>query len=88
MATKIRQHEVAITPAALQAMEESGQEWDFFIGLHFEGVSSDDDYQNNEEARHRGGVIMNRYRTLKGKELLVITEPDASRTVLRLPEES
>ena len=45
------------------------------------------EYQRNEEALHRGGAMLNSYRTLKGRELLVLTDLGNSLTTLLLPEE-
>jgi hypothetical protein len=87
MATKIRHHQVNVTPAAFKAMEDSGQEWDFFLALHFGGISSDEDHQRNVEARNRGGALVNSYRTLKGRELLIMTDVEQGQTTILLPTE-
>jgi hypothetical protein len=68
------------TPAALQAMKESGQEAAFFLDRHVVGDWGEvcpDDAQLNDEALKDGGRIISAYSTLKGQRLWVITEAAA-----------
>ena len=82
MATTVKCHQVAITPEAYAAMEESGQDWEFFFEMHLTGNWSNDDYEHNKEAIERDEPLVTFYQTLKGRELAVIT--DAERTNTRI----
>jgi hypothetical protein len=65
------------TPAALQAMKESGQEAAFFLDRHVVGDWGEvcqDDAQLNDEALKDGGRIISAYSTLKGRKLWIITD--------------
>jgi hypothetical protein len=86
MATKLQPHPVTATPEALRAMEESGQEWDFFVGLHLGGFWSDEDRRRNEEAMRRGRPLASAHRTLRGRRLLLVTDPRRSVTVILLAD--
>ncbi len=90
MTTKSQHLTVGITPGALEAMEESGQEWDFFVCLHLSGVWGDVDEETcrrNDEATEHGGPILSAYRTLKGRELLVVTDAAHAVTTILLAAE-
>jgi hypothetical protein len=65
------------TPAALQAIQESGQEAAFFLDRHVVGDWGEvcqDDAQLNDEALKDGGRIISAYSTPKGQRLWIITE--------------
>jgi hypothetical protein len=88
--TKFPLGQLAATPGALEALEESGQTPDFFLARHAAGDWGDvdeGDWQLNDEALKDGSRIVSAYRTLKGKKLWVITEADRSSTVVLLPSE-
>jgi hypothetical protein len=83
------------TPAALETIEDSGQEPTFFLDRHVHGDwgdLSDSDRQLNDEAVVDGSRIMSSYKTLKGVKIWVITEGtndegNRAATTILLPEE-
>jgi len=78
------------TPAALQALEQSGQSPAFFLDRHIQGdwgLVSDDDKRANDEALISGERLLSAYRTLKGVKLWIITEADRSSTTILTPQE-
>ena len=87
--------QIAATPGAIEAMEESGQTPAFFLDQHVSGnwgIVGEEDWKLNDEALKGGSRILSAYLTLKGKKLWVITEAtddDGHRaaTTLLLPEE-
>ena len=87
--------QIAATPGAIEAMEESGQTPAFFLDQHVSGnwgIVGEEDWKLNDEALKDGSRILSAYLTLKGKKLWVITEAtddDGHRaaTTLLLPEE-
>jgi hypothetical protein len=87
MATQQAAHQVGITPRALKAMEESGQEWDFFFEMHLCGICSEEDRRHNREGATQLEPLVTAYRTLKGRDLLVITDKGRSLTTILVPEE-
>ena len=82
--------QIVATPAALAALEESGQTPDFFLDRHSRGdwgeVSGTDGHLN-DEALQDGTRLFSVYHTLKGKKVWVITEADRSATALLLPDD-
>jgi hypothetical protein len=82
--------QIVATPAAIEAMEESGQTPDFFLERHVAGdwgELSDEDKALNEAALIDGDRILSSYKTLKGTKLWVITEADRSVTTVLLPDD-
>jgi hypothetical protein len=82
--------QLAATPGALEALEESGQTPDFFLARHVGGDWGDVDREDlalNGQALVDGSRLLSAYRTLKGKKLWVITEADRSVTTILLPSE-
>jgi hypothetical protein len=83
------------TPAALEALAQSGQEVTFFLGKHLGGDWGDLDAEDraaNDQALVDGSRLLSVYRTLRGVRLYVITEAvgdDGQRasTCIQLPEE-
>jgi hypothetical protein len=78
------------TPAALQALAESGQTPDFFLQKHLSGDWGDVDDEDrllNEEALRNGTRLLSAYKTLNGIRLWIITEADRSSTCILKPEE-
>ncbi len=67
------------TPAALQSIQESGQEVNEFLNQHIQGewgALSEIDRQNNDEAVATGDRIFSVYRTANGTKIWIITEPE------------
>ena len=62
---------------AMIALDESEQEEDFFLDRHAAGdwgSADEKDKQLNDEALVDGSRIQSAYRTLKGKEIWIITD--------------
>ena len=92
---KVSLGQIVATPAALQAMQESGQTPDFFLALHAAGnwgeVDSED-WKLNDQALTDGSRIVSAYRTLKGTKIWIITEATGDQgqraaTTILLPSE-
>ena len=82
--------QIVATPAALQAMDESGQAPAYFLDRHRAGDWGEvdaDDRRANDEALVNGERLLSAYKTLLGMRLWVITEADHSSTCVLLPEE-
>lgn len=82
--------QLAATPGALAAMQESGQAPDFFLERHRAGDWGEvgaEDWQLNDQALIDGDRLLSAYRTLRGVKLWVITEADRSVTTILLPDE-
>lgn len=78
------------TPAAIEALNESGESPTLFLNRHVSGDWGDvceADKQANEDALLHGDRILSAYRTAKGVKIWVITEADRSSTCILLPEE-
>jgi len=78
------------TPAALEALDDSGESPTLFLNRHTSGdwgEVCEDDKQANEDALLHGDRILSAYRTAKGVKIWVITEADRSSTCILLPEE-
>jgi len=74
---KFRLGQTLATPAALQAIKESGQDAAYFLNRHIVGDWGEvcqDDAQLNDAALKDGGRIISAYTTLKGVRLWIITE--------------
>ena len=87
--------EILATPGALEALEASGQNVQFFLSRHIRGDWGEvcrDDKMLNDQALVDGSRLLSAYRTLKGERLWIITEATDDQghrlasTVLR-PEE-
>jgi hypothetical protein len=93
--TKFPLGQLAATPGALEALQESGQTPGLFLSRHASGDWGDvdeEDWALNDQALVDGSRILSAYRTLKGKKLWIITEAaddDGQRavTTILLPEE-
>jgi hypothetical protein len=87
--------QVVATPAALRALEESGQRPDGFLDRHLTGdwgIVSPDDQRANKEALRSGARLLSAYETKSGVKIWVITEAagdDGHRasTCVLLPED-
>ena len=78
------------TPAALKALEESGEEAASYIARHASGdwgVLCDEDKQANEEALRNGSRIFSAYILQSDVRIWIITEADRSATTLLLPDD-
>jgi hypothetical protein len=86
---------LAATPGALEALEASGQEPDFFIARHLGGdwgEVNEEDQKLNDEAVRDGSRLLSVYTTLKEVRLYVITEAaddngHRAATTILLPDE-
>ena len=86
--------QIVATPAALQALQESGQTPEFFLSRHIAGDWGEVDAQDwklNDQALLDGSRILS-YRTLKGTKIWVITEATDDKrqraaTTILLPED-
>ena len=81
---------LAITPGAINALQESGQLPIDFLSRHASGdwgEVSKEDQQENEFSIQNGFRILSAYRTKQGERLWIITEADRSVTTLLLPSE-
>ncbi len=90
MIPKFSHGQVVSTPAALDAIEQSGQTPEFFLDRHVKGdwgCVCTDDQQANDDALVHGTRILSAYKTLKGVRLWIVTEADRSATTILLPEE-
>lgn len=87
--------QIVATPAALQALENSGESPSAFLQRHARGDWGDvgaDDQRQNDHAIADGSRVLSAYRTQLGVRLWIITEAadDGGRrlaTTLLLPEE-
>jgi hypothetical protein len=89
MTPKFQLGRIVATPAALEVLQESGQDGSEFIDRHVRGDYGHmppEDVTANEAVRD-GARVMSAYTTLSGKRLWVITEADRSATTLLLPED-
>jgi hypothetical protein len=87
---KFRLGRLVATPGAIEALEESGQTFGFFMERHLFGdwgEVDEQDWQLNDQALKGVSRILSAYCTLKGKKLWVITEADRSATTILLPDE-
>ena len=67
------------TPAALEAIAESGQTPDFFLDKHRSGdwgEVCDEDKRLNDQALVDGSRLLSAYRTLRGERIWIITEAE------------
>jgi hypothetical protein len=95
MTAKFTLGTIVATPAALKAIEESGQTALDFLTRHVRGDYGDvdpEDWKLNNAAVKDGSRILSSYVTLKGVKLWVITEAVGehgfrSSTCILLPDE-
>ena len=81
---------VVATPAALAAIEKSGQQPGDFLARHVSGDWGDldaHDMAGNEFGLKHGFRLLSAYRTDAGDRLSVIAKTDYSSTCILLPEE-
>ncbi len=90
MISKFSHGQVVSTPAALDAIQQSGQTPEFFLDRHVKGdwgCVCGDDQKANDDALVHGTRLLSAYKTLKGVRVWIITEADRSATTILLPEE-
>ena len=69
--------QILATPGALEALQESGQNVQFFLSRHVRGdwgEVDDEDKQANDQSLVDGSRLLSAYRTLKNERLWIITE--------------
>jgi hypothetical protein len=77
MRAKFRIGWVVVTPAALGAIEDSGQDAEYFLDRHAAGDWGEVHplcMPLNANALETGGRILSQYRTLKGRTIWLLTE--------------
>ena len=82
--------QVVGTPAALDALAQSGQDAACFVRRHAAGDWGDicaQDRDVNEAALVDGDRLMSVYTTARGDTIWIITEADRSSTCVLLPED-
>jgi len=88
--------QIVATPAALRALEQSGESASHFLRLHAAldpGTLDADDQKANERAiAHEGDLdqqerVFSAFKTKLGEKIWVITEADRSSTCVLLPED-
>lgn len=90
MSQKFNLGELVATPAAIQALQESGEEAAFYIARHAAGdwgVVGAEDQRRNEKALQDGTRIFSAYILRSGVRIWVITEADRSATTVLLPDD-
>ena len=79
MNEKFRPGRVVATPGVLDALEASGQTFDFFLEKHLSGDWGEvdaEDRKANDQALPDGGRLLSSYRTLRGVVVWVLTEAE------------
>lgn len=69
--------QILATPGALDALQESGQNVQFFLARHVRGDWGEvcqEDKELNDQALVDGSRLLSAYRTLRGSRIWVITE--------------
>ncbi len=75
--SKFQLGQIVATPAALEAIQDSGQDPRFFLDRHSHGDWGDvgrDDAALNDQALLDGERLLSAYKTLKGVSIWIITE--------------
>ena len=90
MSQKFGLGKLVITPAALEALNESDEDAMFFITRHANGdwgVVGAEDQRRNDEAVRDGDRILSAYILLSDVRIWIITELDRSVTTVLLPKD-
>lgn len=90
MSQKFSLGRLVATPAAIEALEASGEEAASYIARHASGdwgVVCDEDKQANDEALREGFRILSAYILQSGVRIWIITEADRSATTVLLPDD-
>jgi hypothetical protein len=69
--------QILATPGALEALQESGQNVQFFLARHVRGDWGEvcpEDAQLNDQSLVDGSRLLSAYRTLKNTRIWIITE--------------
>ncbi len=80
---------VLLLPEAAEALKESGEDPNLFLGRHVTGDWGElrsEEVTANFIALAIGGELFSRYRTARGKQLVMATEADRSRTYIYLED--
>ena len=83
--------QIAITPAALEALDKARISPEAIVQRHVFGDwgdLTDSDKKTNELAIEMGGRILSAYNLPDGTTVWVTTEPDRSVTTVQLPGEN
>jgi hypothetical protein len=79
---------IVVKEDAAYALRVSGLDAAFFLEKHSSGDSGENDREQNERARQQGSMILSKYHTLRGHEILVATFPSRAETYLFCPPET
>lgn len=88
MTPKFPLGKVTIKEEAVYALSLAGQDASFFIDKHAAGDCGEEDVARNEVSLREGHMVVSKYRTLRGHEILVVTFPDKQETYLFCPPNS
>lgn len=81
---------IFITPGAIDALEDSGESAQEFIGRHARlerGELGEEDYKENLFSVDKPLRIFSAFKTANGVKIWVVTEADRSATTILLPSE-
>lgn len=76
------------TPAALNALEDSGESSYKYLAMHCAGNWGElcpEDWATNDDALETGGRLLSAYKLSNGVSIWIITEWDRSVTTILLP---
>jgi hypothetical protein len=76
---------VIVKDDAALVLARAGQDADFFLAKHAAGDWGEENAAQNEQALQDGQMVLSRYRTLWGQELLVFTTSDRQQIYLFCP---
>jgi len=80
--------EVTVKEEAAYALSLAGQDADFFLGMHASGTWGEGNAEMNERGLREGVLVLSKYRTLRGHEILVATFPARGETHVFCPPNS
>ena len=73
MAAKFELGKGIVKEDAAIVLARAGQDADFFLAKHAADAWGEENATRNEQGLREGSMVLSRYRTLRGKELLVAT---------------
>jgi hypothetical protein len=79
---------ITVKDEAACALAIAGHEPSFFLERHVTGMIAEEDRPFYEQGLREGTMILSKYRTLRGHEILVATFPDRGETFLFCPPNS
>jgi hypothetical protein len=85
MPPKFELGKVIVKDDAALALARAGQDAAFFLAKHASGDWGEGNAAQNEQALREGHMLLSRYRTLRGRELLIVTFPHRKETYLFCP---